>query len=678
MKKILSLFLIVCLLMLTACGHGGNDVALTQRLVNGTPTWIFDFTYTNTTRDLLTVVALEIVSDQDTEQITGQGLVQEGHTLNDTVKPGETYSIFLTTEALQPRPSYTFILTLRRPDNSCFSHVVTYHLTDVDSSAPAQTLPTRQQTATESLPSGDVIRLEPENGTDWHFIFDFLNETGETITFESMEVSNVVNGNAMDTFSIPASDLLGAPLSTTPNESFYFEDWHPVVTDFNGRTYRLIFRTESGEVYERLYSFELLGGDSAPQHVPTADPDAPADALLPVFANNEYHWQFLSSFANDRSETLTFQELHVVDLLNGQLQSDTPLMPDDLQHIQRVVEPGQTFMFEDWHPVVDHMDERHYVFIFTTPDGQSVEYPFEYRLSMDTTQQRAPLDAHAATLPQLDYANDDGQDLIALRHNASFSMQVAPDIFWVPAAALGQSAYTNRDIYSMLSLTPEEKQSTIHTLYEALQLYEISGFTPSDDNIRIEENGIHWEHHKPGYYAVITNTGCCATDSNWLNYILKDDYEEVGFLATSQRDGGGHIYNYIKHEGWYYFIDLTSYRACDSRTAIENGDPNSYYSTDFVLSNIHRAASPEAFANYVQDTFNDPPGLMFQYTAEDCLAVDSIREQNGITILYGVPQGVNIQVVFDDPNDSLFPGFTDPPARTPEWFKSQPYAFPTL
>ena len=58
--------------------------------------------------------------------------------------------------------------------------------------------------------------------------------------------------------------------------------------------------------------------------------------------------------------------------------------------------------------------------------------------------------------------------------------------------------------------------------------------------------------------------------------------------------------------------------------------------------------------------------------------MDSIREQNGITILYGVPQGVNIQVVFDDPNDSLFPGFTDPPARTPDWSKSQPYTFPTL
>ena len=105
----------------------------------------------------------------------------------------------------------------------------------------------------------------------------------------------------------------------------------------------------------------------------------------------------------------------------------------------------------------------------------------------------------------------------------------------------------------------------------ALQLYQISDFRAADDNVRIPESGINWEHHKPGYYAVLTNEGCCATDSNWLNYILRGDYEEVGYMATSQRDGGGHIFNYIKHEGFYYFIDLTHYRASDYNTAVENG-----------------------------------------------------------------------------------------------------------
>jgi len=677
MKKVLCLLLILCTLALTACGFTKNTVELTQRIVNGSPTWIFDFTYTNETHQPLTVVALEILTGDESEQITGQGLINEGYALSTTIAPKETYSIYLTSENLLPQPEYTFVLTLRKPDNTCFSHVVNYVLTDIDPDADyAQEVTAPKPGA--SVPSGDIIVLEPENGTDWHFIFDFLNETGEAITLQQMEVVNYLDGAAGDVFLIPGADLPLPSLTIAPNEPFQLEDWHGVVEHFNGRTYTFTFTKESGGEFVRTYTFELRGGNAAPAQPqqPQTDPDAPADALLPVFADNEYHWQFISTFVNEHSETLTFSELHIVDHLNGQMQGDTLLTVDNLQHIQRTVEPGQTFLFEDWHPVVDHMDERHYVFIFTTPSGQAVEYPFEYPLSMDTTQQRAPVDARAAALPVLDYANDDGKDLIALRHDAAFGMQVAPDVFWVPAADLGQSAYSNRDIYSMLSLSPEEKQARIRTLYEALQLYEISGFTPSDDNVRISENGVNWEHHKPGYYAVVTNTGCCATDSNWLNYILRDDYEEVGFIATSQRDGGGHIYNYIRHEGWYYFIDLTSYRAGDSRTAIENGDENSYYSTDFVLSNIHKATSLQAFVNYVQDMFNDPPGLMFQYTASDCLAVDSVREQHGITILYGVPDDVNVNVIFDDPSDSLYSGFTQVPSNTPDWSKNPVYSFP--
>ena len=77
----------------------------------------------------------------------------------------------------------------------------------------------------------------------------------------------------------------------------------------------------------------------------------------------------------------------------------------------------------------------------------------------------------------------------------------------------------------------------------------MGNFFPADDNVRSGENGLNWEHHKPGYHAVRTNCGCCATDSNWLNYILAGDYDEIGFIATSQRDGSGHVYNYILQDG---------------------------------------------------------------------------------------------------------------------------------
>ena len=87
MKKIICLFLVLCLLMLSACNAPINTVDLTQRLVNGTPTWIFDFTYTNDTRQPLSVVALEVLSAEGIEQATGQQLMQEGLTRSDMIAP---------------------------------------------------------------------------------------------------------------------------------------------------------------------------------------------------------------------------------------------------------------------------------------------------------------------------------------------------------------------------------------------------------------------------------------------------------------------------------------------------------------------------------------------------------------------------------------------------------------
>jgi len=168
---------------------------------------------------------------------------------------------------------------------------------------------------------------------------------------------------------------------------------------------------------------------------------------------------------------------------------------------------------------------------------------------------------------------------------------------------------------------------------------------------------------------VRTNTGCCATDSNWLHYILSGDYDEVGYLATSQRDGSGHVYNYILHDGWYYFIDLTHYHASGSpiNNAVEDGDMNSYRATDFILGNIHKTQSVQAYVDYVQQNFGDPPGLMFMYTAENVLAVEGRPNGSMVQIIYEEANGQQIDVIFDDPNDQLEFIRMPSPVNLPDW-----------
>lgn len=267
------------------------------------------------------------------------------------------------------------------------------------------------------------------------------------------------------------------------------------------------------------------------------------------------------------------------------------------------------------------------------------------------------------------------QDLLTLRHDAEFDVEIYPDVHWVPANVLGSSRYTSSDICAMLTLAPEQKQDAISTLYEALQLYQIGNFYSSEDNIRMQENGIDWEFHKPGYDAVRTNTGCCATDSNWLRYILDGDYEEIGYIATSQRDGSGHIYNYILSDGMYYFIDLTHYRTDWIVTAVESGATEDYYASDWILGNIHCAQSVESFVEYVQSSFPDPPGMMFKYTAENCLTVSGQRANGGVTIIYEDVPEVNIEIIFDDPNDNLEYTTAPSPSVAPDFGSLPDFVF---
>ena len=97
---------------------------------------------------------------------------------------------------------------------------------------------------------------------------------------------------------------------------------------------------------------------------------------------------------------------------------------------------------------------------------------------------------------------------------------------------------------------------------------------------------------------------------------------------------------------------LIHYRTDWPTAAVESGDINDYNASDRILGNIHCAQSVGRFVEYVKNTFGDAPGLMFKYTAENCLAIDSRYEGNSVTIVYE-DAPVDVEVIFDDPNDSL-------------------------
>lgn len=137
-----------------------------------------------------------------------------------------------------------------------------------------------------------------------------------------------------------------------------------------------------------------------------------------------------------------------------------------------------------------------------------------------------------------------------------FETEVYPGVFWVPLNTLGKTRYTNEQMHEIVQMPIEYKKASISNLYEAVQLFQLSEFRGVIDNIKHWIGDVQWDLHKKPEQAILSNEGCCATDTNWLAYFIKDHYDFVGSFCYANADGNGHITTYIQQDGDYYFLDM--------------------------------------------------------------------------------------------------------------------------
>lgn len=254
-----------------------------------------------------------------------------------------------------------------------------------------------------------------------------------------------------------------------------------------------------------------------------------------------------------------------------------------------------------------------------------------------------------------------------LRYNANFNKKVADGVNWVPTNVLGKCQYTKDEILNF-GKEPEVLQDNIKTVYDAIQYIQAQNFESANDNIRSSENNITWEHHKPGEEAIRTNKGCCATIAALVNYLLKGDYDEVGYIGYSRSDGSGHVFNYIKQDGIYYFMDYThqiNEVVNKSVVGMESGDLNDYYKGDFIARNLHMAKNPMDYVKYYMNNVKTPPVLWEMYSLDSVLPISNPKRNNKAYIYF--PNNVDINILYDDPNDDLILKRVDPPTKFPDW-----------
>ena len=269
-----------------------------------------------------------------------------------------------------------------------------------------------------------------------------------------------------------------------------------------------------------------------------------------------------------------------------------------------------------------------------------------------------------------------------LRDDADFEVEVAEGVWWVPANTLGKSRYTNEQIASIVNENPRVKKAIIGNLYEAIQLYQISDFALADDNISVHESYLSnsWEKHKPGYFAVYSNQGCCATDTNWLIYLLEDDYDDWGTMHYQRSDGSGHVINFFFVGGYYYFIDMTHYRNDfdpDARSAVEDGNKSTYRKTDFISANIHKASSPEAYVNYCLKSFNTPPSFFYMIKGHEAPDLTSDHRQTPVHMILDSRIKKDLTVVYIE-EEKISYGFYSNSTADPNWIGESRHPFKAI
>lgn len=225
--------------------------------------------------------------------------------------------------------------------------------------------------------------------------------------------------------------------------------------------------------------------------------------------------------------------------------------------------------------------------------------------------------------------------LLQIRHRMIRKLScLAEGIYYVSSDELGAANYKRNDFHHFHK-NPDDLQQKVRTLSDLILYVRTSFFRPQKGDIRVREGQILWHFNRTGPETICENQGNCGGVSSMLNFLLRDKYEEVGFIAFADKQGG-HVFNYIRHEGYYYFVDLLNYLYA-SRTMEHYG------------TMIYQADSLQRYADYYRSRDEREITLMVAYEAEQVLPMGRYL---GKPMMF-FPKGSQLQVLHESPLEGI-------------------------
>ena len=127
-----------------------------------------------------------------------------------------------------------------------------------------------------------------------------------------------------------------------------------------------------------------------------------------------------------------------------------------------------------------------------------------------------------------------------------------PDIIAMQYPRLSQS-----QIQAMIDedLTLDEVAEAIDTLADLIQYLYQKGYVFGNTDLNLWYGGYEWAANRSARQVFEDNIGNCGGGSHLVNYILRNDFDEQGYFRYAF-NVGGHVTNYFKQDGLYYFFDL--------------------------------------------------------------------------------------------------------------------------
>ncbi len=129
------------------------------------------------------------------------------------------------------------------------------------------------------------------------------------------------------------------------------------------------------------------------------------------------------------------------------------------------------------------------------------------------------------------------------------------------ASMLGGVTMSAEEAYELLDAEPETVREQVKTAGDVL-MYMLAAQTGDNGGCYCDFwDGYTWHTNFTAKEVMEKRLGNCGSCANLANYLLCDDYEQIGFInhAYYFGEGGGHVYNYIIHNGQCYIVDFSLY-----------------------------------------------------------------------------------------------------------------------